>query len=459
MLLNISHNITPTSNILLKVYLEGKTDSFSADEKEFLKENKGVKELNSFTNTTIYVQIPSGSSTKQLEVARLLGHTVFQSIKKQVKVSINSTDSSPIVIAFIEGLFLSSYQFDKYKTEKETSTEFELTHLDTPEIAELIKTIHAVFETKNLVNEPPNKLTSQSFINRIADFFQNTTISSRFLSLEEIEKLNMNGLLAVNAASSTPPQFAICEYKPESFKNKQPIILVGKGVVYDTGGLSLKPTQNSMDIMKCDMAGAATVLGALKTAHDNHLPLHLICITPITDNLIGPNAFAPGDVLTMANGKTVEVMDTDAEGRLILADALIYAQQYKPELVIDVATLTGSAARAIGKEGIVYMGTCSKEIKQKLEISGDTTFERLVEFPLWEEYFEQIKSPIADIKNLGGSEAGAITAGKFLEQFIDYDWMHLDIAGPSFTTSPYNYRGTGATGCGVRLIYDFLKNY
>lgn len=214
-----------------------------------------------------------------------------------------------------------------------------------------------------------------------------------------------------------------------------------------------------MDIMKCDMAGAATVAGILKATHDNELPLHVISILPITDNLIGPEAFSPGDIITMANGKTVEVMNTDAEGRLILADALIHAQKLKPELVIDIATLTGAALRAIGKEGIVYMGNASQNIKSDLEKSGNQTHERLVEFPLWKEYDEQLKSTCADIKNIGGADAGAITAGKFLEHFIDYEWLHLDIAGPSYVTTPYNYRGIGATGTGVRLVYDFLKNY
>ena len=237
-----------------------------------------------------------------------------------------------------------------------------------------------------------------------------------------------------------------------------PLVLVGKGVVYDTGGLSLKPTANSMDFMKSDMAGAAAVIGTFCTLASLDLPMEVIGLIPITDNRPGYEAMTPGDILTFANGKTVEIRDTDAEGRLILADALIYAQKYKPQLVIDLATLTGSAVAAVGPEAAVMMGTAPKEAKEKLSTAGWSTFERLVEFPLWEEYNEQIQSEIADITNLGGPTAGAITAGKFLEHFIDYNWIHIDIAGPSFDKKGQGYRPAGGTGYGVRLLYRFLKN-
>ncbi|MFL5729672.1 MAG: leucyl aminopeptidase family protein, partial [Cytophagaceae bacterium] len=231
---------------------------------------------------------------------------------------------------------------------------------------------------------------------------------------------------------------------------------VGKGVVYDTGGLSLKPSE-SMSMMKCDMAGAAAVAATIYALAKNKIPLHVIGLIPATDNRPGENAITPGDVITMLSGGTVEVLNTDAEGRLILADALTYAARYKPQLVIDLATLTGSALRAIGKEGIVFMGNAAEKTKKSFSDSGYEVYERLVEFPLWEEYGKQNESDIADIKNLGSGEAGAITAAKFLEHFVDYDWMHLDIAGMAFLGGTDYYRGKNGTGVGVRLLYNFLK--
>ena len=231
---------------------------------------------------------------------------------------------------------------------------------------------------------------------------------------------------------------------------------MGKGVVYDTGGLSLKPTPNSMDWMKSDMAGAAAVVGAMYALAKNNIPLHVIGLIPATDNRPGGRAFAPGDVITMFSKKTVEVMNTDAEGRLILGDALCFAQKYDPELVIDLATLTGAAARAIGKEGLVMMSNAPEETVQAFKKAGDKVYERLVEFPLWEEYQKHLESDIADIKNLGGAEAGAISAGKFLEYFTDYPWIHLDIAGTAYIPAGDNYRGKNGTGSGVRLLYQYL---
>jgi leucyl aminopeptidase len=192
------------------------------------------------------------------------------------------------------------------------------------------------------------------------------------------------------------------------------------------------------------------------------LNVHVICLVPATENRPGGNAYAPGDVVKMFNGLNVEVLNTDAEGRMILADALAYAIKYKPELVFDFATLTGAAARAIGGEGVVAMGTANEEEFKSLEESGFATYERIARFPFWEEYAEMIKSDIADIKNLGGPDAGMITAGKFLEHFTKkdgkhaYPWIHVDIAGPAYNYSRKNYRGVQGSGIGTRLLFDFF---
>ncbi len=210
--------------------------------------------------------------------------------------------------------------------------------------------------------------------------------------------------------------------------------------------------------MKCDMGGAAAVIGTMMALSKNNLPVHVIGLIPATDNRPGENAFVPGDILTMHNGMTVEVLNTDAEGRLILADALSYANKYEPELVIDLATLTGAAAVAIGEYGTVCMGTADDITFDQLERAGFATHERVVKFPFWSDYDELIKSDVADIKNIGSREGGAITAGKFLSNFVEYPWIHMDIAGPAFLLKESSYRGKGGTGVGVRVLYQFFKS-
>ena len=212
-----------------------------------------------------------------------------------------------------------------------------------------------------------------------------------------------------------------------------------------------------MDLMKTDMGGAGTEIGAMHAIASNKLPVNVIALIPATDNRPSGNAYAPGDVITMHNETTVEVLNTDAEGRLILADALSYAKKYNPDIVIDLATLTGAAAQAIGHYGIVSMHKNSIKDHNELKDAGNEMHERLAEFPFWDDYDKLLDSDIADIKNIGGSFAGAITAGKFLSKFISYPWIHLDIAGPTFVKERYGYRGKGATGIGVRLLYNFIK--
>ena len=248
------------------------------------------------------------------------------------------------------------------------------------------------------------------------------------------------------------------EYKPAGHKNKKPFVLVGKGVVYDTGGLSLKPTANSMDYMKCDMGGAAAVGCAIYALAKAKIPLHVVALIPATDNRPGENAYVPGDVIKMYSGKTVEVLNTDAEGRMILADALHHAKKYNPALVMEFSTLTGSASSALGKYACAFLTTADQNQNSALKKSAEHVFERVVEFPMWDEYGELIKSDVADIKNVGGPAAGMITAAKFLEHFIDYPYMHFDIAGTAFVHAEDSYRGKGGTGFGVRLISEFLKN-
>jgi leucyl aminopeptidase len=365
------------------------------------------------------------------------------------------------LLAFSEGLLLSNYQFINYKSKQEKnslSTVIIDNNISKSKIDELNGIIEAVYESRNLVNEPANKLNAVDLANHFKKMANKAGFSIQIFNKQKITELKMGGLLAVNKGSVDPPTFSIMEYKPKNPKNKKPYVIVGKGITYDTGGLSLKPTPGSMDLMKCDMAGSAAVAGAIYAVAKAKLNVHLIALVPATDNRPGFNAFAPGDIITMYDGTTIEMLNSDAEGRMILGDALAYAKKFKPELLIDLATLTGAAANAIGPQGIVSMGTADEPIHQKLKDSGKSTYERLAEFPFWDEYDELLKSDIADMKNIGGPVAGAITAGKFLAKFTDYPYIHLDIAGPAFITSANYYQTKGATGVGVRLLFDFFKN-
>lgn len=367
-------------------------------------------------------------------------------------------------VAFAEGLALTSYQFLKYLTgEKEKRNKTEEIHLvdeglSEDQVQNLDHLVRAVYLTRDLVNEPLSFLTAVQLSAEIEKMGEAAGFGVEVFNKKKIESLKMGGLLAVNKGSQDPPTFSILTWKPDRAVNQRPVVLVGKGVVYDTGGLSLKPTLDSMDYMKCDMGGAAAVAGAFYAVAMNKLPVWVVGLIPATDNRPDGNAYVPGDVVTMYNGTTVEVLNTDAEGRMLLADALSYAKQYDPELVIELSTLTGAAHMAIDKYGIVGMGNASREVMDTLKESGEYTSEKIAEFPFWDEYKEQLKSDIADLKNIGGRYGGAITAGKFLEHFTDYPYIHLDIAGPSYNKSVFNYRGLGGSGVGVRILYNYLLN-
>tara|TARA_B110000003_G_scaffold273976_1_gene312779 strand:- start:722 stop:2140 length:1419 start_codon:yes stop_codon:yes gene_type:complete len=399
---------------------------------------------------------------KYLESLRMLGCELQVNLKDEKSVMIvDKRNSQKEILAITEGIALSNYTFTKHKTHP-TTNKLDTIYLEkkipVKYVSELQNIIDAVYLTKNLINEPFSHLTAKELAQAAVKSGKKNGFKTTVFNKKKIEALKMGGILAVNKGSIDEPTFTIMEWKPKNPKNSKPIVLVGKGIVYDTGGLSLKPTANSMDLMKTDMGGAGTVIGAMQAISSNNLPIHVIALAPATDNRPSGNAYAPGDVITMYDGTSVEVLNTDAEGRLILADALSFAKKYNPELVIDLATLTGAAVAAIGHFGIVSMHEGAKKEHDRLKKTGSNIHERLAEMPFWSDYDELIKSDIADIKNLGGPHAGAITAGKFLAHFADYPWIHLDIAGPSYTKSKYGYRGTGATGVGVRLLYHFIKN-
>ncbi len=436
--------------------------------KKYPKEKVETFYINRYGYWIVLVIIPEKNKIESFvmnEYLRKEGHKVSEFLKKNKEPLINiagEKTSKDAILALTEGIVLSAYSFKKYKTKDKKAGLSKVSvfnnEITANELKELFNLAESVFICRDLVNEPGASLNASLLASTIKDECIKAGIKVEVFGKSKIKTLKMGGLLGVNQGSVNEPTFTIAEWKPSDAINKKPIVLVGKGITFDTGGLSLKPAQY-MEGMKSDMAGAAAVFGCLRTLALNNIQLHVIGLMPATDNIPGQKALAPGDVISMANGKTVEVLNTDAEGRLILADALSYAERFKPELVIDIATLTGSASAAIGKYGVVGMHSGAKKQINDLIKSGYDVYERIVEFPLWEEYDKEIESDIADIKNIGTSRnAGAITAGAFLKHFVSYPWIHLDIAGMGFMDSTESYLGKGGTAIGVRLLYNYFKN-
>lgn len=447
--------------------------AFTEQEREYITKamdgDEPIITLNRYTQQVFICPVkPKGEDWQTAEKLRKTGARLGEVANKMKQTALHFMATSAFqnaALLLAQGAALANYQFLKYKTgegQKANSLKeisFAKGSISSADLKLLDAWTDAAYKARTLVNEPLSHLTATQLSKELAALGKEAGFKVTTLDKAAIEKQGMGGLLAVNRGSKQPPTFNILEYKSEKAKNKKPIVLVGKGVVYDTGGLSLKPTPNSMDRMKSDMSGAALVASAMYALARLQMPLHVIALIPATDNRPGEDAYVPGDVIKMMSGATVEVLNTDAEGRMILADALHYAKQYKPALVADFATLTGAASVAVGEHGIVCMGTAGEDIKNEFKAAGYRQYERLVEYPLWEEYGEQIKSEVADIKNIGGPTGGAITAGKFLEHFTDYPWMHFDIAGVSFATAKKGYFTTGGTAYGLRMLLDFLNHY
>ncbi len=445
--------------------------SFSSAEYSFVKMESENKKKNIHVNSYFkwsYIQIIDEDKEQHIikeKLRRAAGdlYPVLKGNKHKEIYIIDLLEDAELSLAFTSGLGLSHYQFLKYYSKKDEKENYlknilvKSDKLEDEQISELNILMESVYLTRDLVNEPVSYLNTEKFAKMIASTGEKAGFDVENLNKMQIESLKMGGLLAVNKGSIDPPVFSILTWKPENAINEKPYVLVGKGVVYDTGGMNIK-TGNYLDTMKSDMAGGASVVGVLDAVSKAKLPIYVIGLIPITDNRLNGNAHVPDDVITMHSGSTVEIKNTDAEGRLILADALSFSKKYDPELVIDIATLTGSAQMAIADQGIVAMTNVKDDKFEELKVSGNNVYERIVEFPIWDEYAEMLKSEIADIKNLGGREAGAITAAKFLEHFVDFPWIHLDIAGCAFLTKSDNYRGNGATGIPVRLLFDFFSS-
>ena len=443
--------------------LDLKKDELKYAQSRFEKDKAVLIPINRYGHW-VFVQVVKEDEDpgKQWEGLRKAGNDLQGLINKNriERIHIfNVRKEKNSMLAFAEGMALGNYQFIQYrKNEKDEVNSLKSIYLPlkAKEIRELNILIDAVYHCRDLVNEPVIHLNASALANRIVKMGEASGAKVEVMNKKKIESLKMGGLLAVNKGSIDPPTFTIMEWKPDNSINAEPYIFVGKGVVFDTGGMNIK-IGSYMDTMKCDMAGAATMASVVYAIAMARLPVYVVALIPATDNRTDGNAYVPGDIIKMYSGTTVEVLNTDAEGRMILADALSYARKYKPKLVFNAATLTGAASRAIGRYGIVAMEARADQEMKKLKESGERVYERIAEFPFWEEYGELIKSKVADIKNIGGADAGMITAGKFLEHFTDYPFIHLDIAGPAFIDKDDSYRTAGGTGMGVRLLFDFVK--
>lgn len=364
----------------------------------------------------------------------------------------------PALYYFLEGGLLSIYQFKKFKTKIDNIKELkEIIVIDDSADAytkRLYSIVNASMLCRDLINSPSNHITPTRLLEEVRSI-KSRYLKTKVLFEKDCYKEGMMGFLAVARGSSEKPAFIIAEYK----KGKSDtIVLIGKSITFDSGGISIKPSEG-MDKMKYDMAGGAVVLSVLKTIADNELDAHIVAIFPATENMPDGNAYKPGDVIKMMNGKTVEIVSTDAEGRMTIADAISYGiKYYKPRYIIDIATLTGACAITFGNEMIGMMGN-DIHLMALLKQSGLETYERVWEMPLCEEFGEYLKSDSADIKNSAGRNGSMLVAGYFLKEFAGSNsWVHLDIASTSWLEKDKPYLPKGASGSGMRLLVDFILN-
>ena len=444
-----------------KNFLDKKSDELvyfsQADEPSviFIKKVKLDKDFSTDFFRNYFAGLIPSLKRKNIQVAHIV-------VPSMIDFSDYFSNDAYMLQTMLEGIHLGNYTFDNYKSDKQRPEELSviLHYTDQKVLKNTIeltnKLMTAVFYSRDLVNEPAVVITPAELANRTKKELTSHGVKVNVFDKSELKKRKMNAILSVGGASANSPCMITMHYKPVG-KSKKKIVLVGKGVCYDAGGLSIKPTSSMVD-MKADMAGGAAVIGIIKAAAMMKLPVELIGVIPAVENMIGGASYKPSDIITAASGKTIEVKDTDAEGRIILADALYYASQQKPDAIIDFATLTGACVVALG-EIIAGLFTQNDSLANDLLKAGIRTYERLWRLPFGNDYGDMIKSEIADVSNLGPRWGGAITAGKFLEHFVDGNipWAHLDIAGPATKHKLNNYTEKYETGFGVRLMIEYLS--
>lgn len=446
---------------------------FSGKEGETLLFYPDITQKNKWAPRCLLVGLGKEKITR--EIIRIAGGFVSAAVHKTkarkilaVAPDIKELATDEVVECLTEGLVLGAYLFKKYKTRKDP---------DNNEVQQELKEI-AVYSDKktaaqkglergknaalaacscrDMANEPANHWTAEHFAERGRQLAQRYNFNCTILSKTEMKRLGLEGILAVNSGSAEPPKMVILECR--SGKKVPTLLLVGKGLTFDTGGISLKPSAGMQD-MKYDMSGGAAVLAVME-ALGKEKPLHLdvIAIVPATDNPVGPSSVKPGDVITMYGGKTVEVINTDAEGRLILADAITYGiKKIKPDMIIDIATLTGAVIVGLGNHRTGLLSN-DKKMAKKLMQAGERSGEPLWQLPLGKEYTKQLKSEIADLKNVGSRAGGTITAASFLQEFVGKTkWAHLDIAGTAWNFTEKSYIPKGPSGVGVRTLLEYIR--
>jgi leucyl aminopeptidase len=366
--------------------------------------------------------------------------------------------------ATAEASLLAAYRFDEYRSEKKPLKFARLTvvEFDGAKLAQARRGVQqglalarATCLARDLINRPGSQVTPSHLARVARGLAREHGLRCQVIEEVGLRRLGMNALLGVARGSAEPPRFIVLEHRGRS--GERPLVFVGKGITFDSGGLSLK-TGEGMETMKCDMSGAAAVLGALSAVSALKIPRRVVGLIAATENMPSGSAYKPGDVLRALSGKTIEILNTDAEGRLVLADALSYASRFKPAAVVDLATLTGACVTALGHHASGLFAN-DERLAERLRQAGELTGERLWRLPLWPEYREQIDSDIADMKNTGGRAGGASTAAALLAEFATYPWAHLDIAGTAWNTQSRPYVSKGGTGVGVRLLAQLVLDW
>ncbi|PLW79349.1 leucyl aminopeptidase [Candidatus Woesearchaeota archaeon] len=393
------------------------------------------------------------------EKLRKLGSSIYNSLKDAEKSVIIKTPLKDEENYFLmEGLLLSTYEFNKYKSEKKKAKliEFYLDYKNAEkDFKKLSIIVKNVFIVRDLINEPPSVINPKTFADIAKKLGKELKIT--VIGKKELEKKGAGGIIAVGQGARHEPRLLKLEYTP--LKKKEHIAIVGKGVTFDSGGYNLKPTGYIED-MKMDMGGAATTLSIMLAASELKVKKNLIAYIPLVENMVSSTSYYPGDIIKMANGKTVEIANTDAEGRMILSDALFFAQKEKPELILDFATLTGAVITALG-HNITAVVTNKDELYSDIFKVSKNTGEKVWQLPLYEEHEESVKGELADFKNLGWAKgaAGTITAAALLKQFVnDTPWMHFDIAGTAYSYENKDYFKKGGTGTMVRTVLEWINS-
>tara|TARA_B100000674_G_scaffold482887_1_gene485975 strand:+ start:106 stop:1461 length:1356 start_codon:yes stop_codon:yes gene_type:complete len=445
----------------IKVFFIENDDLFLEDELENIDLVKDLIQINGFSSKSNEIIFLPGECVKDYDSALLvglegcsnntdylnIGLKIGKSLSQDVKLTF--ANLKKINLYYIEfGVYLSQYSFDQFKTEQQDLINIEIKSNNNSD--EIKRKIESVFWVRDLVNYPSKTKSPEFFIEKVEELISNLEINLTIHDDDWLRKNNFGGVIGVGQGSERKPKFLIGEFNPNA---KMQIALIGKGVLFDSGGLSLK-SPTGMETMKTDMTGAATAWGVMSLVAKQKLDIGLKVYTPLVENMPSGTAIRPGDVLTMRNNKTIEVLNTDAEGRLIMADALAYASEHNPDLICDVATLTGASYVALGLDIGAVFSNDDETLKNFLSANKDS-HEKYHDLPLEESYKSLIKSVIADMKNTGGRFGGAITAALLLKEFVDdIKWIHLDIAGPARSKD-----SKSATGFGTIGLYNFFESF